>query len=197
MKNNLSEANIFANKVRKLNDKHILIVVLFGSVSRGEDTVHSDIDIAIIHDGNEMHLRKKLDRITSEKIQLSYFHIGHINNETEILHSLTGEGLILYGRPFQVTIESKIMSPKIIINYNTKKMKEPERMKLNRALNGGISKSVYKGKTYSSEVKGLVAWPGITKLARSVLIVEPSKAHIILGVLKRYGADWKEISVWS
>ena len=50
MKTNLQIATDFAQKIPK---KHVLQVVLFGSVARGEDTKTSDIDIAIEMDGTK------------------------------------------------------------------------------------------------------------------------------------------------
>ena len=45
MKENLIIAIDFAEKVKKING--VLQIVLFGSVSRGEDTLRSDVDIAV------------------------------------------------------------------------------------------------------------------------------------------------------
>ena len=52
--------------------KQILQIVLFGFVARGEDTVKSDIDIAIIHDSdNPSKLQTEINRLKHEKIQLN------------------------------------------------------------------------------------------------------------------------------
>ena len=61
MKENLIIAIDFAEKVKKING--VLQIVLFGSVSRGEDTLRSDVDIAVIFDGiGREELAKEIDK---------------------------------------------------------------------------------------------------------------------------------------
>ena len=59
MKDNFRIAIDFVNEVKKLRNRNILQIILFGSVARGEDIATSDIDIAIIHDLKNIDKLKK------------------------------------------------------------------------------------------------------------------------------------------
>ena len=113
MKDNFRIAIDFVNEVKKLRNKNILQIILFGSVARGEDTIISDIDIAIIHDlKNIDKLKTKINKFLHAKIQVSYFSLVQLPNETEMLSSLTGEGILLYGQPINVKLKTNELKPK-------------------------------------------------------------------------------------
>ena len=197
MKDNFRIAIDFVNEVKKLRNKNILQIILFGSVARGEDTIISDIDIAIIHDlKNIDKLKTKINKFLHDKIQVSYFSLVQLPNETEMLSSLTGEGILLYGQPINVKLKTNELKPKTLIIYDTKEIPRAERMKLNRALHGSVSKSRYKKKEYVTKTTGILKQKGIEKLAKAVLLTDPKKAYSVIKTLKLYNVKWKEISVW-
>lgn len=196
MKENLEIAIDFANKLK--NFKGILQIVLFGSVARGEDTIKSDIDIAVIHNLKDIEkLKSFVNKIIDDKIQAVYISLDKLPNEIELASAITGEGLLLYGRPIRINVRDKEIKPFILIVYNTTELDKKKRMLLNRALHGSISRNKHKGKIYKSEAKGILAQPGITKLARACLLAEPKKAAAIRGVLRRFGAIFKEEMIWK
>jgi hypothetical protein len=187
----------FVSNIEKLRNRHILQIVLFGSVVRGESTSDSDIDIAIIHDSKDVdQLKKKINRFLHEKIQASYFHLSQLPDEKEIISAVAGEGLLLYGQPISVRLRSKELKPQILLIYDTSRIPRKDRMKLNRALHGSTSKSRYKKKEYLTKTTGLVKQQGIQKLANAVLLAEPKKAALITKTLKLFNVRWKEILVW-
>lgn len=197
MKDNFKVAIDFVNDVKKLKNKNILQIILFGSVARGEDTANSDIDIAIIHDLKDIdQLKTQIHRFQHNKIQVSYFNLNQLPSQTEMISALTGEGVLLYGQPLIVKLKKKEVKPKTLIIYDTTDVPKTERMKLNRALHGSISKSTYRNKKYVTKTTGILKAIGIQKLTRAVILTDQKKAAELTSTLKLYNAKWKEISIW-
>ncbi len=196
MRENLKTAVEFMNKVKRV--KGILQIILFGSVARGEDKATSDIDIAIIHNLKEAEsLKSEVNKIVPEKVQVVYININRLPKEVELVSALTGEGLLLYGKPLKVHLNQKELKPFVLVVYDTKNMAKKQRMLLNRALHGSVSKSRYKGKIYRSESRGVVAHAGITKLTKACLLAEPKKAVVIRNVLSLFKVKFKEELIWK
>ena len=63
-------------------------------------------------------------------------------------------------------------------------MPQTEKVKVNRALYGSISKSKKFGKEYKTETKGLVNEPGIEKISKGVLSVKREKAPKVVNTLE-------------
>lgn len=196
MKENLKTAVEFANKAKKI--KGILQIILFGSVAKGEDKAASDIDIAIIHNLKDVEsLKGEVNKIAPEKIQVAYVNINRLPREVELVSALAGEGLLLYGKPLKVNLNQKELKPFVLMVYDTRNMARKQRMLLNRALHGSVSKSRYKGKVYQSESKGVVAHAGVTKLTKACLLAEPKKAAVIRNVLNQFKVKFKEELIWK
>jgi len=197
MRENLNTAIEFAEKLKKIKYiKNIYHVVLFGSVATGEDSKISDVDIAIIHNmKDKFKLMEEINKFVDEKIQLTYLNIKDLPKEHEIIAALTGEGILLYGHPLNIKLDKKELKPKILISYDLSSLPRSDKMKVNRALHGGISTNRYKGKIYKSKVVGLINEPGITKFSRSVLIIDRKKYAKITNLLKRFNAKWKETDI--
>src|SRR3989344_6881399 len=185
--------------IEGIKDKaNILQIVLFGSVARREETSKSDIDIAIIHDSKDsFKLMSEVNKNKNENIQTSFFNIMDLPKETEILSALSGEGVLLYGKPNIIKENQLDLNSKIIVSYSLKELKQTEKVKLNRALYGSISKSAHGKKKYVTETKGLVNELGIEKINDSVLLVDRRKSTKIINLLKRFKANYKEIPVWG
>lgn len=195
MKKNLEIAIDFAKKISK---KGILQIVLFGSVARGEDKADSDIDIAIVHNLNNIeNLKSNVNKFVNARIQVTYMNSDKLSKETELVAALTGDGILLYGKPLKVVFDKKELRPYILMVYDTTKLDRKNRMLLNRALHGSVSVSKYKGKVYRTETKGVIAQPGIDKLTNACLLVEPKKAVIVRDVLSIFHAKFKEELIWK
>lgn len=196
MKENLKIAVDFAEKIRDIEG--ILQIVLFGSVSRVEDKANSDIDVAVVFDkADKFELSKEINKYKHERIQVTLINIKDLPKETELTGALSGEGLLLYGQPIKISANKIELKPRILISYSLSSLPQTEKVKLNRALYGSISKSEFKGKKYKTETKGIVNEPGIIKINKGVLLVDRRKAVKIINSLKRFGAEVKEIVVWS
>lgn len=195
MKENLGEAINFANKIKEI--KKILQIVLFGSVARGEDTPKSDIDIAIIHDHKDkFDLMEEVNKYKTEKIQTTFININNLPKESELISALSGEGLLLYGKPIIIKEKQLDLNTKSLVIYSLVDLPQTEKVKVDRALYGSVSKSSFKGKKYKTETKGLVNEPGIEKLSKGVLLVKREKTPKVVNMLKRFNVRVREIPVW-
>lgn len=196
MGENLEIAIDFADKLRKI--KGILQIVLFGSVAKGEDKADSDIDIAVVHNlGNIEKLKSFVNKFVHERIQVIYVNIDKLSKEIELVSALTGEGLLLYGKPIRVVFNKKELNPFVLIVYDTTDLEKRNRMLLNRALHGSVSTSRYNKRVYKTETKGVIAEAGIEKLTKACLLAEPKKAVIIRDTLKRFNVKFREELVWK
>lgn len=195
MDDNRGIAASFAKKAR--NVKGVLQVALFGSVARGEDTPRSDIDIAVVYEGDEAVLRQELNRIAPERVQLTLVKVANLGAETELAGALSGEGLLLTGRPIAVTAKGLTLVPQVIVMYSQTRLVQATRVKLNRALFGSTSVSHAGPKTYRTVTKGFVAEAGVNRIARGVFLVQRDKAPKLCAILKRFGAEFKQITVWT
>lgn len=196
MKNNIALAIDFTKKIKKIKD--ILQIVLFGSVARGEDTPRSDIDIAIIHQSKDVSaLREEVNKNKSEEIHVTFVHSKELPNETEIVGALSGEGLLLYGAPIVLQEEKVGLQGKIILSYSFTGLEQTDKVKVNRALYGSVSRSFVNGKEYKTETKGLLNEPGIEKVNKGVLLVDRKKAANVKRMLQRFKVTYKEIPVWT
>ena len=196
MKENLKTAVDFSEKINDI--KGIVQIILFGSVARGEDNAGSDIDIAVIYRGRDkFEIAEEINNLKEEKIQITFLDIKYLPNETELTGALSGEGILLYGQPVKIQTSKIDLKSKILINYSLSGLKQTIKVKINRALYGSISRSAYKEKSYKTETKGLSNEPGIERINKGVLLVERNKAAKIINMLKRFGADIKEIPVWT
>jgi predicted nucleotidyltransferase len=71
------------------------VIILFGSYSRGEDTINSDIDIAVIGRKDKLIALEKFETILERKININFyssFKDIHKNLKENIFN-----GIILYG----------------------------------------------------------------------------------------------------
>ena len=196
MKENLQIAADFADKVKKI--KGILQIVLFGSVAKGEDKTGSDVDIAVIHNLKDIEdLKSSINKFVHEKIQVVYVHVDKLPKEIELVSALTGEGLLLYGKPLKVILNKKELKPFILIVYDTTDLERKKRMLLNRALHGSTSLSKYKGKEYKTITKGILSEAGIIKLTKACILADPKKAVVVRDALKRFNVNVKEELIWK
>ena len=196
MKENLKTAIDFAEKIK--NIRGILQVILFGSVATGEDKSISDIDIAIVHNyKDKFEIMKKVNKNKPDKIQTTFVDIKDMPNETELVGAMSGEGILLHGSPISIKTNKLELKAKTLLSYYLSGLPQTEKVKLNRALYGSLSKSKGKGKIYTTKTKGLVNEPGIEKISKGVLLVDRRKSVKIINLLKRFNVPYKEIVVWS
>ena len=196
MKESLQAAFDFAEQIKHV--KGIRQVILFGSVARGEDTPSSDIDIAIIHErGDAISLMDEINKSKPDRIQTTFVASRELPRETELVGALSGEGLLLAGRPVVLQQKNIGLKAKLLVAYSLAHLPQAEKMKVKRALFGSVSRSTLNGKHYQTVTKGAIGEAGVEKLGRGVLLVAREKAPKVLGILRRFNARVKEIPVWG
>lgn len=192
-----AEAADFSEKVAK-KIKGIVSIILYGSAARGEATRDSDVDIAVIYENKSDEIEKQVEKLNkTHRIHVTHFSIEDLKKETSIAAALSGDGILLHGRPVIFTVEEQELKPKVLLVYSIKHLSPPEKMKVQRGLYGYVAKSRHKGKVYTSEMKGLADEAGIEKLTDSVLFVDSKKAGKITALFRQHDVRWKEMIVWA
>jgi len=189
------EAVEFTSKIKDLEG--ILSIILFGSVARGESGRKSDIDLAIIYSKKHTDTIRKINSMASEKFQILHITLDELKDEPTLTGALSGEGIIMYGKPVTVTVEDMALKSKMIIAYDTSNLSQNQRNKLNRALFGGVSTYKIGEKRKIKHYPGIVDELPVQKIARSVFLLDRKNAPEITKTLKQFHAKWKEIPVWS
>ncbi|MHA2247655.1 MAG: nucleotidyltransferase domain-containing protein [Candidatus Hodarchaeales archaeon] len=194
----MSKLSKAINFVRKIKDKsNILSIVLFGSVATGDDTMESDIDIAIIYDQKDQKKEELIDAIKDDNIQVTHLNLDGLKAEVELQDAIAGDGILLFGTPITIMIHQTTLKPKMILVYDTSNCDQKTKMKLHRALYGGKSTFKTPEKSYSSSFKGITKELNVKKLARSVLYCDRKNAFPVIRVFKTLNVRWKEISIWA
>ena len=89
------------------------------------------------------------------------------------------------------------LSSKILLVYSLTDLEQTNKVKLNRALSGSISKSYGKTKVYITKTEGLLKEPGIEKLGKGVLLVDRRKSAKIKNLFRRFSVKFKEMPIWT
>jgi hypothetical protein len=174
----------------------ILSIVLFGSLARGEVRPDSKIDMAIIYSKKDREIIKWIRYLATDRFNLHHLTLEDLKGKPRIIGALSGEGILLYGNPLNLTLDDLELKSKMIISYDTSRMDQNHRNRLNRALYGGIS-TYLKGKERKrKEYPGLVEEIDAQKIGKGVLIIERRNAPEITQTFQRFQAKWKEIPIW-
>jgi hypothetical protein len=110
---------------------------------------------------------------------------------------MEGEGVLLHGKSVDITAEGMNLKSRIILTYDTTKMNQNDRNKLNRALYGGISTYKKDGERIVKEYPGIVSKINAQKLGKGVLMVDRFNSSLVTQTLKTFQAQWTEIPVWT
>lgn len=192
----LKELFDFGGEVGKLPD--VLAVTLFGSAARGEATIDSDIDIAVIYAKKNETIMKRVEGFAPPRVHVVHITPRELEKNVSLAGALSGEGFLLFGKPVVLQAQKLKLRPMVIIVYDTGELDVNTRNKLSHALYGRISTTGKRGKKlYARRYEGITARPGISKIGKAVLLVSREKAAAITKTLETYGAKWKEIPVWT
>ncbi len=191
----IEEAFKFTEQIKKF--KGILSIILFGSVARGEETPQSDIDLAIIYSKRDVEVVHKINSMAPENFQILHLTLPELSEEPTIAGALSGEGILLHGSPVIVKAEEIELKSGMLISYNTSKMGQNQRSKLQRTLYGGISTYRKGDKKKVKYYPGLVDKIKVQRIGKGVLMVDRHNASEITKTLHMFGAKWKEVPVWS
>jgi predicted nucleotidyltransferase len=186
----------FARKVKEKKPDGVLSLVLFGSVARGEASKESDVDIAVIYSEKDPETLKMLDSL-AEGIQLTHLSLEELKEEPTMSGALSGEGILLYGRPVTIEAEEIELKPMMLIAYDTTELSRNDKSRLQRALYGGVSTYMKEGERRVKEYTGVVREVGAKRIGKGVLLVERRRYPRVIGTLRAYGAKYNEIPVWT
>lgn len=191
----LKELFDFGEKVGKLHG--VLVVTLFGSVARGEAIIGSDIDIAVIYAKKDEATMKLVEKLAPSRTHIVHATSKELEKNVSLAGALSGEGLLLFGKPVVIEVKKLKLKPMLIIAYDTAGLDLNTRNKLSHALYGRTSTAINRGKKLVHRYEGLAARPGIFKIGKAVLLIPREKASMITKTLEAHGAKWKEIPVWT
>jgi predicted nucleotidyltransferase len=185
----------FSNKIK--NYENIISIILFGSVARNEATGKSDVDIAIIYSKKNHQTIRKINNMKPVEFQLIHLTMDELKDEPTLTGALSGEGILLYGRTVTVNLDDMELKSKMIIAYDTSKLDQNSRNKLNRALHGGKSTYKKKNKKETKFYPGILDGIQAEKIGKGVLIIDRKNYPEITKTLKIFNAKWKEIPIWT
>jgi len=176
--------------------KEIKVIILYGSLSRGEFTSRSDIDLFIITSKdvknrieekiikleNQLHVTIQPTIRTKEQLKTT---------DSGLLQNIFQEGKILFLReyfdfPVSFMLEQK---PFIVYKFDISNLKQNEKAQFNRTLYG------YRDKKYI--YKGLIHKSGGSKLSSGAIIVPFNNKKIITDFFKKIKIKYEEIKVWK
>jgi predicted nucleotidyltransferase len=190
----LKELFDFGEKAGKLLG--VQAITLFGSAARGEATIDSDIDVAVIYTKKDENTMKRVEELAPPRVQVTHVTSRELEKNVSLAGALSGEGLLLFGRPVMIQAEKLKLKSMLIIPYDTSGLDVNARNKLSHTLYGRVSTIRLKKKSYARKYEGLTARPGISKIGKAVLLVSRDKAPAVTKTLEAHGAKWKEIPVW-
>lgn len=185
--------------IQNLGTNKINSIYLFGSVSRGEATKESDVDLFI--ETNSKEVEKKLEDIKYDFFNSSKFKnywslfdikndfsfsVGSLDNWPDLKRSIISDGLVLFSK-YKEKFSGEIY---VIFKINLKR-KRNENVKIWRKLYGykqKIGKKVYISKGYINELGG-------NKLTNGLFVIPIEKANIMTNNLKSHKIDYKLIQI--
>ncbi len=179
-------------KIKKL--KGVISVLYMGS---SDSKALKNVDLIVIYSSKVESSLEKVENLAGNKVNQKQFTLDELGNNPELKAAMSGEGVLLYGNAVDFTAESANLKSRMIITYDTTKMNQNDRNKLNRALYGGISTYRKDGERIVKEYQGLVEKVHAQKLGKGVLMVDRFNSSMIIQTIKTFKAEWKEIPVWT
>ena len=184
----------FSDKIKKLPG--IQSITLMDDTDWGESIKDSNITIIIIYRKKDKQTIKIIDSLKPEKFYIHHLNMKELNTDPHTLELLSN-GIILYGQTVTIKAEDIYLKAKMIITYDTSKLNQSERSRLNRALYGGISTYQKNNETIKKQYPGLIEQIDAQKIGKAVLIVNRLNASQIIQTLEYYSAKWTTIPIWS
>jgi hypothetical protein len=179
------------------NLKGILSIIYFGSISHSDPEYRKKTNLAIIYSSKDKEVIKKIKELATANLETHHLTWEELIENPQLIGVISGEGILLHGKPIQITTENSNLKSMMIISYDTTGINQNERNKLNRALHGGISTYKKDDVRIVKEYPGLVEKVRAQKLGKGVIMVDRFNSYLLIQTLKRMGAEWKEIPIWT
>ena len=189
---------------------NLKVVVLFGSVTKGEFHKKSDIDMLLLFNakqnpeiGEEGKTAHKIasDVLTAHNVPHSFsFVMENINDphlDTQFLRTVVNEGIIIWALPETKILKEKHpnMEPSTIFSYSLTSLTPKDKMAVHRALYGYKVEKTVKGKKYCNETQGIVGEHG-EKLGDGVIMVPSREAKAVTLFFRSRNVKYKKKEIW-
>lgn len=164
----------------------VLAVILFGSRARADYDEHSDYDLLVVFENNEI-MWKNRRKLYENVGRLGLFtqvltrSVKELNEKTEptFLQNVLRQGVLLYLRyPLRAPAFTQNLKPMTIVSYSLKGLSQKEKMKVVYRLFGRKAKG--------ESLKGVVVQKGIRKLGDGCFMIPSESLDAAVNILKKY-----------
>ena len=180
--------------------KEIVIVILYGSVARGDYSLrHSDLDLFIILNKNKVNekIKEKIDGIllpigsrNGVKVHPEYQGMEINENDQSLIEKMIEEGRILYSKAFMIFPTKKIGLKQYII-YEFSSKKPSVKTRISQILHGRKSWYIKNNNKIVKTYKGIADDKSIILLGRGSLMVVKEKQKDIINMFENLGVNYK------
>jgi len=171
----------------------VLAVILFGSRARGDYDEHSDYDLLVVFENDEL-MWKNRRQLYQNIGNLGLFtqvltrSIKELTEKTEptFLQNILQHGILLYLRyPFTAPALAQNLKPATIVSYHLAKLPHNQKMKVNYRLFGKQNK------------KNLVEETGGRKLGEGCFMIPTESLEKVTTILKQFDVPFDTIRVYT
>lgn len=185
----------------------IFYVVLFGSAAKEKERKDSDIDLFVVMNTKEdvdkhedvekikkaaFQLERKYDR----DIQLLITNRDYDRVEDYTVQKIFSEGIILYARTPEVTMNGIRVEPFSFVSYDLSGLTHSEKMRFRNELYGYSTMRKYKKKTYKNIKQGLLERLSGIKIGLGTVMVPKHALAPLEKMLEAYKVTYKEREAW-
>ena len=197
------KTNGLIDEIKKISKKHseLETTIVFGSVARDQAGKESDLDICFILKNEKLKniisnqmlgLEKKYDK----NINVIFTDPIYRDIDRQFIETLLREGIIIYGKTPDVSIQRLELEPYEIIKFDLSSLDQSEKMKIKRLLYGIKTKKKYKNKIYEREQKGLVEKFGGLRIGIASILIPEKKSWELEDILRENGVALRKITIW-
>jgi len=184
-----------AKELSKIED--VKVIILYGSLARGEFTSRSDVDLLILTTeyNTQKEIHDKVIELESEigrNIQPTIRTLAELQKtDTGLLQNIFQEGKILYLRepsdiPSAILLQQK---PYLIYSFQISSLLQKEKARFNRQL----YEQIRKGYNY----KGLLQEIGGQKLSAGCVMMPYEQKEKIEKFFKKFKVKFEQLKVWK
>ncbi len=197
--------NKFEKTLKELKNKfieikEIAIVILYGSVARGDYSLrHSDMDLFIIlnkKEVNEKIISKVNDQLlpigsrNGVKIHIEYQGMKIKGKDHTLIEKMIEEGKVIYSNAFMVFPTGRIGLQQYIV-YEFSSDKPAIKTRISQILHGRKSWYFKDKKKIVKTYKGIADNKEIILMGRGAVMVSKDRQKDIVDMFERLGADYR------